>query len=82
MVDGEHYILLIKLIVLFYNISVLDAFGKLESAILQGNIRSLGSYDQCTQVTTSQEFTTKYCMASLSVSINYWVRLVINMFNG
>ncbi|GFR32373.1 nose resistant to fluoxetine protein 6 [Trichonephila clavata] len=53
---------------------MLDSFGKLESGILQGNLKWLGNYDQCLKVyappdekTGAGDFHGKYCLLQIPI---------------
>nr|CAD7198583.1 unnamed protein product [Timema douglasi] len=49
--------------------AVLDSSGSIPSGILEGNIRSLGNYDECLKATAGYEkslgFTSQYCLTML-----------------
>ncbi|GAB1602612.1 hypothetical protein Ahia01_000540800 [Argonauta hians] len=42
-------------------IQMVDAYGKLSSGVLQGDIHFPGSYDQCLSIKVPKSFHTKYC---------------------
>nr|CAD7397973.1 unnamed protein product [Timema poppensis] len=50
-------------------VTVLDSSGSIPSGILEGNIRSLGNYDECLSATAGYEkslgFTSQYCLTML-----------------
>lgn len=54
-------------------IIVFDAWGKIDSGLLDGNTKWLGSFDECLNITAEtngslpEDFTTRYCMASIPV---------------
>lgn len=56
-------------------LAVLDATGKINSGLLQGNINQLGNYDLCTDIATRVKVTEKdsvriqgkYCLASVEL---------------
>ena len=52
-------------------VSVIDAWGKIESGILEGNSRWLGNFDECLNITAGPDesladgFKTRYCSTSI-----------------
>ena len=46
-------------------VNMLDAIGKLEPGILEGNLYSFGSYDECMRIDTAQ-----YCLSTFNISLN------------
>ncbi|CAB3360019.1 Hypothetical predicted protein [Cloeon dipterum] len=54
-----------------YNTVVLDATGKWNPAFLLGNIKSLGSYEECVSIQQSKlSIKGKYCLANVHLSSN------------
>ena len=47
---------------------VLDAWGKLPSGILRGNLNQFGDYDQC--VSVSGRISGQYCLATFDVKLS------------
>ena len=51
--------------------SVIDAWGKIESGILEGNAKWLGNFDECLNITAGPDeslpdgFKTRYCSSAI-----------------
>lgn len=55
----------------FLCLSVVDAFGKLPSAIFDGNFYELGGFTECFHIQRNEvPYKTQYCMANLIFDIN------------
>lgn len=57
-------------------ISVIDSWGKLEPGFFQGNIRWLGDFDECMNITVStngslpEDFNTRYCSTAIPTPVS------------
>lgn len=50
--------------------SVADAWGKLPSGILEGNLFDLGSFSECLHIDRNGElYQTKYCLAEMQLDL-------------
>lgn len=51
--------------------SVVDAWGKIPSGILERNIFELGAFSECFRIERGQmHYGTKYCLAQLKLNLN------------
>lgn len=58
------------IIKLFFNVRLLvvDAWGKLPSAFLDGNLNELGGFTECMGITrNNQSYDSKYCLGEISL---------------
>lgn len=54
-----------------YLFSVLDAWGKLPSGILEGNLQSFGSFSECFHIDRNGTlYKSKYCLGQLAIDFN------------